>query len=193
MNSTASHRTVGSRLTEGMRTGLHLVRVPVAMFLVIAATVGFVAGPIPAVLERFAQVYVETGDHCRFYDRAFLNVNTDRDFGGTTYVAVNDAGRCRFEEAPPGWVYVQGGLLMNIGEDGIATGSKWENVEGISGVARTALSVLLSASSVLMGLGLFLLLVYIPRVFILISDGLPRPKSPALGPGGAADQARDQP
>ena len=78
---------------------------------------------------------------------------------------------------------------MSIAEDGVATGSKWENVEGISGVARTALSVLLSASSVLMGLGVFLLLVNIPRVFTLISDGLPRPKSPALGPAEAAEAA----
>ena len=161
--------------------------------MTIAATVGSLAGPIPAVLDRFEQVYVETGDHCRFYDRAFLNVNTERDSGGTTYVAANDGGRCSFEGAPSGWVYVQGKLLMSIGDDGIATGSKWENVEGIPGVARTALMVLLSASSVLMGLGVFLVLVYIPRGFILISDGLQRPKSPAPGPAGAADQAWDRP
>ena len=191
MNSTASHRTVGSRLTEGLRRVLGFLRLPCLLFVTIAATVGSLAGPIPAVLDRFEQVYVETCDHCRFYDRAFLNVNTDRNFGGTTYVAANDAGRCRFEGAPPGWVYVQGGLLTSVGEDGIATGSKWENIEGISGVARTALSVSLSASSVLMGLGVFLLLVNIPRGFILTSDGLQRPKSPALGPAGAADQAWD--
>ena len=82
MISTTSQRRLAARLTAGMRTALRLVRVPGVMFMIIAATVGFV-GFLPEVAHRFAKLYIETEDHCRFYDGAFLDVNSVRNHGGT--------------------------------------------------------------------------------------------------------------
>ena len=91
MISTTSQRRLAARLTAGMRTALRLVRVPGVMFMIIAAAVGFV-GFLPEVAHRFAQLYFETEDHCRFYDRAFLDVNSVRNHGGTKLDFVHSGG-----------------------------------------------------------------------------------------------------
>ena len=56
MNGTDSSRTSGGVYATGLGRVLGLLCLPGLLFVTIAATVRSLAGPIPAILERFEQV-----------------------------------------------------------------------------------------------------------------------------------------